>query len=103
MLALFHLAARTVRLELRWRTAPASWLEHTLTVLIGLLAGIIGWVAVTGGGSFGLFGWRVSMFGLHNPVLAVSVLVVVRLALAARPRVHLGLPPEIRRLVALIP
>ena len=49
---------------------------------------MIGWIAVTGGGSFGLLGWRVSIMGLHNPVFALCLLVIVRLALAARPRPH---------------
>lgn len=103
MLALFHLAARTVRIERRPRTGPPSWLERALTVVIGLLAGTIAWVAVTGGGSFDLGGWDVSVQGLHNPVLALSVLVVVRMALAARLRLHVSMSPEIRRLIALVP
>lgn len=103
MLALFHLAARTVRVERRPRTGPPSRLERALTVVIGLLAGTIAWVAVTGGGSFDLGGWRVSVQGLQNPVLALSVLAVVRVALAARPRVHVSLSAEIRRLFALVP
>jgi hypothetical protein len=103
MLALFHLAARTLRLELRWRDGPGSRWAHVLTGLIGIVAGVVGWVAVTGGGRFDLLGRTVTVQGLHNPVLALCLLALVRLALATRPRLRVTVPPEIWRLIALIP
>ena len=103
MLALIHLAARTLRLELRRREGPASRWTHALDGVMAILAGVIGWVAVTGGGSLDLLGRTVTVQGLHNPVLALCVLALVRLALATRPCLRVTVPPEIRRLIALIP
>ena len=103
MIAIVHLAARTIHIELRWRTGRASRLGRVLTVLIGLVAALIMWIAATGGTAFEVGGMRIAMQGLHNPVFALCVLLAARFAVASRPRLHVSVPPEIRRLVALIP
>jgi hypothetical protein len=59
-----------------------GWL---LNVLIVSIAGLVAGIAMSGGGRFTLLGVPVSMRGLYTPVLILTVLVIVRIALQARP------------------
>jgi hypothetical protein len=71
--------------RLRWR----ALLDLALLCLAGLIIGII----IRGGGRVEVFGIRVSIRELYNPMFAFTVLAVVRLWIAIRPRVAVTLPP----------
>jgi hypothetical protein len=70
-------------------------LDIALICLAGLIVGII----LRGGGRFDVFGIRVSMMRLYNPILVFTVLALARLWLEVRARVSLVFPtmlPPIR-------
>ncbi|HVL66509.1 MAG TPA: hypothetical protein VM364_04515 [Vicinamibacterales bacterium] len=66
-----------------------------LDLLLVCLGGLIVGVVIRGGGSVELFGLRVSVTRLYNPVLAFSVLLMARVALSLRARIRWvpSLPP----------
>ncbi|HXG54461.1 MAG TPA: hypothetical protein VNJ03_03705 [Vicinamibacterales bacterium] len=70
-------ARRDATERLRWTVV----LDLALVCLAGLIAGIV----IRGGGTMDVFGLRVSMTRLYNPVMAATILILVRLALWLRP------------------
>jgi len=66
-----------------WRAA----LDVCLVCLAGLIVGIV----VRGGGRFEVLGLTVSIRRLYTPVLVMTVLAIVRVSLAIRPRITLTL------------
>ena len=90
MIAILYVAATLVRVT---RNAPASssrpWM-WVIDVLIVCLAGLIAGLAVGGGGEFTMLGVSVRARSLYNPVLALTVLVLLRAFLWWRP--HFELP-----------
>lgn len=80
MLAATMTAPRLVRV-----TAPAG-LKKGVTVALVCLAALIVGISLSGGGQVEVLGVRVSLTGLHNPVMAFTVLLLARLALSAQPR-----------------
>ncbi len=89
MIAIVYVTAALVRVSrsnqvINWR--PWIWV---LDVLIVCLGGLIVGLAVGRGGEFTLFGIPVRVRSLYNPVLVVTVLVLVRAALWWRPHVEL--------------
>jgi hypothetical protein len=90
MIAILYVAATLVRVTrgaraLGWR--PWLWV---LDVLIVCLAGLIVGLAVGRGGEFTVLGISIRARSLYNPVLAVTVLVLIRGFLWWRP--HFELP-----------
>ena len=83
-----YLAARVVRVHLQPHTARAPSMTMLLNIVIVLLAGLILGVGVRGGGRLDFLGLRISMRTLYTPMLALSLLVLVRLLLALRPRLQ---------------
>ncbi|MBA3295591.1 MAG: hypothetical protein H0U19_01540 [Acidobacteria bacterium] len=73
-----HVIRRDASERLRWNVA----LDLALVCLAGLIVGIV----IRGGGTLDVFGIRVSMTRLYNPVMAATILVLVRLALWLRPK-----------------
>lgn len=82
------------RPRLRWNVA----LDLALVCLAGLIIGIV----IRGGGRLDVFGIRLSMTRLYNPVMAATVLVLVRLALWLRPRFSWASTPMPLRAVVTI-
>jgi hypothetical protein len=87
--------AAKARRPYRWRAA----LDVALICLAGLVAGIV----VSGGGRFEVLGVRISVTRLYTPVLVLTVLAMVRICVALRPRIAFVMPvmlPPARVLVA---
>jgi hypothetical protein len=90
MLALLYVAASAVRIT---RQAPAArhpWLR-LLDILIVCLGGLVGGLLLGAGGEFTLLGVPVRVRSLYNPVLVLTLLVVMRALWWWRP--HLDLRP----------
>lgn len=83
----FHLASGITRARVRWHVA----IDLLLVCLAGLIVGIV----IRGGGRLDLFGLRVSITHLYTPVMAFTLLFVLRVLLWMRPRVTWvpALPP----------
>ena len=90
MIAILYIASTFVRVT---RNAPAThsrpWI-WVIDVLIVCLAGLIVGLAVGRGGEFTVLGVAVRVRSLYNPVLALTVLVLLRAFLWWRP--HFELP-----------
>ena len=79
-----------------WRMLDVEWAdarEYTTLVrlfdfLLVSLAGLVIGVALRGGGRLDVFGFRVSMRSLYTPVLVLTVLLIGRLVVWLRPRLH---------------
>jgi hypothetical protein len=89
MVAILYLTATLVRVTRTARRAPRSWI-WLLDVLIVSLAGLIAGLTLGQGGDFSLLGIPVRMRSLYNPMLALTVLVLIRLVLWWRPRLELS-------------
>jgi hypothetical protein len=78
---------------------PASWPEVGLgwraLVDVGIvcLGGLVVGVVISGGGRADLLGIRVSVTHLYTPVLALTLLIVLRAWIEIRPRITLCRPP----------
>jgi hypothetical protein len=66
--------------------AVATLLRRSLDILLVVLASFIAGMALRGGGPVMFLGVRFSLRTLYTPVLALSVLVALRVAIALRPR-----------------
>jgi hypothetical protein len=64
-------------------------LRRMLDILILTIAGFSAAIALRGGGELDLFGWHVTANTLYTPMLTLTILVMARVALTARPRVAL--------------
>jgi hypothetical protein len=69
------------------------WWRAVLDLVIICVGGFVVGIAVRGGGQVELWGVRVSVTRLYTPVLVLTILVLVRLWLAVRPRVSWVTPP----------
>jgi hypothetical protein len=103
MLGAWHLAWRcaTVRFVRREGDTPRA--ARLLSAAIGLVLALVAWIAVTGGASTRVFGRPLDVRTLYTPVLALTVLVLVRLAGWLRPRLSLRQFPRALPLVGLAP
>jgi hypothetical protein len=72
--------------------APRIW-PRIVDALILCCVVIIGLILATGGGEWRWLGVRIAMKSLYTPVLLLTVLVMVRTALALRPTVTVKRPP----------
>ena len=70
---------RALSLRMRWR--------HVIDLLLVCLAGLIAGIVIRGGGRLEVWGLRVSVTHLYNPVMAFTLLLMVRVAIVIRPRV----------------
>src|SRR5687768_8829969 len=90
MIAILYVAATLIRVT---RSAPATsrrpW-TWILDVLIVSLAGLIVGLAVGRGGEFTLLGVSIRARSLYNPVLALTVLMLIRTLLWWRPQFELS-------------
>src|SRR5687768_16701062 len=90
MIAILYVAATLIRVT---RRAPATGLRPwtwILDVLIVCLAGLIIGLAVGRGGQFTLLGVSIRAQSLYNPVLALTVLMLIRTLLWWRPQFELS-------------
>ena len=78
------------------------WLRHALTALIVCVGGLIGGILIHGGGRVELFGIRVSMTRLYTPVLAFTLLFLIRVWLSIRPHMTVRWPLPPLRAVAVV-
>ncbi len=86
IIAIGYLASRLIRVTFAREPTYPLWrwmLDLLLLVVGGLIAGLL----FGRGGRFELFGVPVSITGLYTPVLAFTILLSVRIALALRPRI----------------
>lgn len=80
----------TTLLRVRRATAPARRpLVWILNVLIVCLGGLIAGLAIGNGGEFSVLGIPVRVRSLYNPVLILTVLVIIRVMLWWRPQFEL--------------
>lgn len=94
MLAVFMLAAHTLQVRRPMGEAPPRRIKlvRFVDVLILIVGGFIAGMTIRGGGPMvalgSMIGVRISMRTLYTPMLIVSCLVVLRVVLALRPRIH---------------
>ena len=106
MIAALYLAALAFRFSRGERRTPRAWL-WLLDVAIVSLAGLIAGLSLGRGGEFAVFGISIRMRTLYNPVMALTLLVMVRAVLWWRPRISfspsaLGPIPVRALLVAIL-
>jgi hypothetical protein len=94
LLAVFMLAAHTLQVRRPAGEAPPRRIKlvRFVDVLIVVVGGFIAGMTIRGGGPMialgTMIGIRLSMRTLYTPMLIVSCLVLLRVVLALRPRVH---------------
>jgi hypothetical protein len=103
MLGAWHLAWRFATMRFARREGDPPRAARLLSAAIGLVLALVAWIAVTGGASTRVFGRPLDVRTLYTPVLALTVLVLVRLACWLRPRLSLRQFPRARPLVGLAP
>ena len=86
IIAIGYLASRLTRVTFASQAASQFW-RWTLDFLLLVVGGLVAGLLFGRGGRFELFGVPVSVTGLYTPVLALTMLIVVRLGLAIRPRI----------------
>ncbi len=100
LLAGFHLAWRHGELRLARRANRAAVPARLLECAIASVLALAVWIGVTGGGTLRPFGVALQSTTLYTPMLALSVLILARLALEVRAQFHLrnltALPPLYR-------
>jgi hypothetical protein len=93
------LAWRFLRLDVRAETPGRRHLFVVIDALLAVVIAVIAWRVLTGATTLFLGPIRVTMTTLYNPVLAASVLVLLRTWLRRRPRVSLKDAATIGRLI----
>jgi hypothetical protein len=97
-----YFASRLVRVSFAHASSPAL-LRWVLNILVVSVAGLVVGLVAGRGGRFTLLGVPISVHGLYTPVLVLTVLVLVRVALQRRPHVSLSVvawsPPPLRAVV----
>jgi hypothetical protein len=86
MIALVYLGSLIIRIVPGEGSTSRAW-KWMLDIAIVCLGGLIAGLSLGRGGEFTLLGIPVRMRSLYNPVLALTVLVMVRGALSLRPRI----------------
>ena len=84
--AVLGAAALRIEISLRDLSARMRW-RHVIDLLLVCLAGLIAGIVIRGGGRFEMWGLRVSVTHLYNPVMAFTLLLMARIAIVVRPRV----------------
>jgi hypothetical protein len=91
MIALLYLATLVLRFTRAEHGAPRAW-KWLLDVAIVCLAGLIAGLSFGRTGEFTVLGIPIRLRTLYNPVMALTVLVLLRAALWWRPRVSISFP-----------
>ena len=89
MIAMVYVGSLAVRFTRREHHAARAWL-WLLDIAIVCLAGLIAGLSFGGGGEFTLLGVPIRMRSLYNPVMVLTLLVLVRIVLWWRPRISLS-------------
>ena len=89
MIAILYVAATLLHVTREARPAPRPWV-WLLDVLIVCFGGLIAGLLLERGGEFTLLGIPVHVRSLYNPVLILTLLIIVRVGLWWRP--HFELP-----------
>jgi hypothetical protein len=84
IIAMGYLGSRLLRVTYSPNLTPPPW-WWALNILIVCVGGLIVSLLVGRGGRLEVFGIPVSVRGLYTPVLVLTVLVVIRIALQLRP------------------
>jgi hypothetical protein len=98
LLAAFMLGAHTLQVRRPAGEAPPRRIKlvRFVDVLIVVVGGFIAGMTIRGGGPMialgSMIGVRISMRTLYTPMLIVSCLVLLRVVLALRPRIHFNAP-----------
>jgi len=103
LIGAFHLSTRVIHAKPRVPGRHARSLAWVLNGVIVGIAALIGWIGMTGGATFTMFGGPLSVTGLQNPVQALTVAVLARLWVARRHAFHLALTDRARRLLRAVP
>ena len=90
MIALLYIAALMIRFTRTEHRTARAWL-WILDIAIVTLGGLIAGLAFGRGGEFTLLGIPIRMRSLYNPVMALTLLALVRIMLWWRPRVSVSL------------
>ena len=85
MIAIGYLASRLIRVSYAQQPAAAPW-RWTLDVLLLSVAGMIVGLLFGRGRRFEVLGVAISFYGLYTPVLVLTLLALVRLAVHLRVR-----------------
>jgi hypothetical protein len=102
LLAACYLVVRHVRIQpASAPPARTAWLR-VVDVCALMLISLIAFVLATGGGEWAWLGVRVAIKSLYTPVLVLTVLVLLRIALAARPSVMVEELPPLRVALKMI-
>ena len=88
MIGVLYAGVSLVRVD-RAAHTPRPW-RWLLDVLIGCVGGLIAGLLIGGGGDISLLGLQVKIRSLYTPVLILTLLILVRAAIAWRP--HLEVP-----------
>lgn len=104
LLAAAMVAGRLVAVRFSPRAArdrPVTWVR-AFDLLLVCLAGLVIGVAATRGWRFEAFGQRIALVTLYTPVFALTVLTLVRAAVALRPHLKTLGAPAWRRACAML-
>jgi hypothetical protein len=98
MILTAFLASRLVRISFGHVHAPAPW-GWTVDLLIVCVGALALSLALGDGGRFDVLGVSISVRGLYTPMLVLTALVLIRLAMAMPPHIRLQpLPPRVAAL-----
>jgi hypothetical protein len=92
LIALYMAAYSIFSVERQSPTVRRIWPRAVVDLLIVCVGGFIVGVVIRGGGQLDLFGIRLSATRLYNPMLILTMLVLVRLWMTIRPRVTRVVP-----------
>jgi hypothetical protein len=84
LIGMVFLVARVLAIHRSPHSGRGKAVRWTLDVLVLCAAGLVGALAISGGGQFSVLGVPLSMRGLHTPVLVLTTLAVLRIAWAFR-------------------
>jgi hypothetical protein len=98
LIAIFGLMAHTLQVRRPTGEPQPRRIKFVrfLDIVIIIVGGFIIGMGIRGGGPVTMLGLRVSMRTLYTPVLVLSCLVLLRMLLTLRPRIHVrtALPPR---------
>lgn len=98
LIAIFSLLAHTLQVRRPTGEPQPRRMKFVrfVDIVIIIVGGFIIGMGIRGGGPMTMLGFRVSMRTLYTPVLVLSCLVLLRLLLTLRPRIHVrtALPPR---------
>jgi hypothetical protein len=102
LIAACRFATRIVRLTRIAEPRPRSGMLHTLDLLMAVITGLIIGVAVGGGGALDVSGAHLSLRSLYTPVLVLTILALIRLAISWKPKLTIRSGPTRRAVGQLL-